>query len=178
MSSLDVCMNGRFLSSSRFYCYPRRWRSAWWMLSIQPWFSFESSCLDFCLWCSITVPCRFSIWVVFAYVVFRHNFCLRLFIFKPWFLLSSAVFSSNCCSSCLHIFVFAHMSSVKRQWLRYLSSSFWFLRSAWAIQCLPVVLLPWCWSCCFLCVGGSSSRKSMEMVWLVRYCAFIQAQRT
>ena len=53
--------------------------------------------------------------------------------------------------------------------IRRLSSSLWFQKSlvgicirvlpwtARATWYLPVVLLSWCWACCFLCVGGLSS---------------------
>ena len=86
------------------------------------------------------------------------TFVLDLFILRPWFSLSSANFCSICCCSCG---VLAHV--VGR-----LSSYLWFLKSvagicfrvlpwtAWAVWYLPVVLLSWCWYCCFLSVGGLS----------------------
>ena len=57
---LEVRMSCRLVSSSIFQCYSWRCRGAWRMLSIRPWFFFESPCLGFCLWCCISVAGRCS----------------------------------------------------------------------------------------------------------------------
>ena len=94
MSLLEVRMSCRLVFSSMFQCYPWICRGAWWMLSIRPWFFFESRCLGFCLWCCISVPGRRSFqhswseccWVSFPIITFVFN----LFIFRPCLSLVSA----------------------------------------------------------------------------------------
>ena len=61
MSLLEVRTSCRLVSLSMFHCYPWRCRGAWRMLSIRPWFFFESHCLGFCLWCCIYIPGRCSL---------------------------------------------------------------------------------------------------------------------
>ena len=132
MSLFEVRISCRFVSSSMLQCYPWRCRGAWRMLSIQPWFFFESPCLGFYLWCCMSVPDIYvgfnvlDLGVVDIYTsvsVSVITFVCDLFIFRPWLSLSSASFCSICCSSCG---VLAHisMSSAKRRWLRYSPSIF------------------------------------------------------
>ena len=48
---MEVRMSCRLVSSSRFQSYPWIRRGAWGLLSIRPWFFFESPSVRFCLWC-------------------------------------------------------------------------------------------------------------------------------
>ena len=102
------------------------------MMSIRPWFFFESPCIGFCIWCCISVPGRCSFqrsrsgccWhIIIGVSFFFITFVFDLFFFRPWLSLSSANSCSIYCSSCG---VLAHMSmlSAKRRRLRFSSSIF------------------------------------------------------
>ena len=162
LSLLDVRVSCRLVSSSRYIQLPlKMWRCLandvqsavillWIFLS---WFvigvvslshgdvAFKALYLsDFDIyWCVVSVI----------------TFVFDLFLFRLGF-------SLPCCSSCGAL---AHMSipSAKRRWLRYLSSSLWISKSVFGIcfrlnyRRQPGRYGVWCWSCCFLCVGGLSS---------------------
>ena len=96
MSLLEIRMSWRLVSSSIFQYY----RGAWRMLSIRPWFFFESPCLGFCLWCCLAVPGRCS------FQRSQSECCWHILMCRfPSTPLSSTCSSANscsiCCSSCV-----------------------------------------------------------------------------
>ena len=148
-------------------------------------FRWISPCLRFCLWCRVFVPGRCSFQLTFSIcmgvVVIGVSFSIitfifDLFIFTPWFSLSSANSCSICCSS---RGVLSHMSisSAKRRCLRYspsifnvkLLTGFPSQSSEYAFECCRKQL-SWCCSCCFLCVAELSSSFYISFLKRGQYC--------